>query len=61
MQRTHQNPKHSMSNGLLNIGNKFYHTLQNSWIWTFILQCVSFMRLKLWDIKLIMFKKLKIH
>ncbi len=26
---THQNPKHLMNNGLLNLGNKFCHTLQN--------------------------------
>jgi hypothetical protein len=39
---THQNPKYLMSDGLLNLGNKFYHALQNSWIWTFILQCVKF-------------------
>jgi hypothetical protein len=26
-----------MSDGLLNLGNKFYHALRNSWIWTFIL------------------------
>ncbi len=50
-----------MSDGLLNLGNKFYHTLQNSWIWTFILQCVNIMCLKLWDITWNMFKKLKIH
>ncbi len=50
-----------MSNELLNIGEKFYHTLQNSWIWIFILQCVSLMCLKLWDMESIMFKKLKIH
>ncbi len=48
--KTHQNPKYSMRNGLLNLGDKFCHTLQNSWIWTFILQCVSLMCLKLWDI-----------
>ncbi len=35
--------------------------LQNSWIWNFILQCVNFMCLKLWDIGWIMFKKLNIH
>jgi hypothetical protein len=48
--KTHQNLKYSMRNGLLNLGDKFCHTLQNSWIWIFILQCVSFMCLKLWDI-----------
>ncbi len=40
-----------MSNGFLNLGDKFCHALQNSWIWTFILQCVSLMCLKLCDIK----------
>ncbi len=39
-----------MNNGLLNLDNKFCHALQNSWIWTFVLQCVSLMCLKLWDI-----------
>ncbi len=50
-----------MSDGLLNLSNKFYHILQNSWIWILILQCVDIMCLKLWDIKWNMFKKLKIH
>ncbi len=37
----------SLLNGLLNLGNKFCHNLQNAWIWIFILQCVSFMCLEL--------------
>ncbi len=50
--KTHQNPYYLMSNGLLNLNDKFCKALalQNSWIWTFILQCVSLMCLKLWDI-----------
>jgi hypothetical protein len=48
--KTHQNPKYLTSNGLSNINDKFYHTLQNSWIWTFILQCVSLIYLENWDI-----------
>ncbi len=43
--------------GIFKIQNQF----QNSWIQTFILQCMSLMCLKLWDIRWIMFKKLKIH
>jgi hypothetical protein len=58
MQKTHQNPKYLMSNGLLNLDDKFYHTLQNSWIWTFILQWVNLMCLKLWNIEWIMCKEL---
>jgi hypothetical protein len=53
--KTHQSPKDLMNNGLLNFGVKFYHTLQNSWIWIFILQCVSLMCIKPWDIGWIMF------
>ncbi len=31
--KTHQNPKYLMSNiGLLNLDDKFYNILQNSWI-----------------------------
>ncbi len=41
--RTHQNPKNLTNSGLLNLCNKFCKALQNSWIWTFILQCISFM------------------
>ncbi len=40
-----------MNNGLLDLGDKFCHTLQNSCIWTFILQYVNLMYLKLWDIR----------
>ncbi len=32
----HQNLKYLMSNEPLNLSNKFCHTLQNSWIWIFI-------------------------
>jgi hypothetical protein len=35
--KTHQNPYYLMSNGLLNLDDKFCHALQNSWIWTCIL------------------------
>ncbi len=49
--KTHQNPKYLMSNDFLNLDNKLCHALQNSWIWTFILQCVNLMCLKLWDIE----------
>ncbi len=30
--KTHQNLKYLMNNGLLNLNDKFCHTLQNSWI-----------------------------
>jgi hypothetical protein len=30
--KTHQNPKYLMNNGLLNLNDKFYDALQNSWI-----------------------------
>jgi hypothetical protein len=50
-----------MSNGFLNCGDKFCHAFQNSWIWIFILQCVSLMCLKLLDIGWIIFLKLKKH
>jgi hypothetical protein len=46
----HKNPKYLMNNELLNFGNRFDNALQNSWIWTFILQHVSLMCLKFWDI-----------
>ncbi len=49
--KTHQNPKYLVSNGLFYLDNKFCHTLQDSWIWTFILQCVSLICLKLWDVR----------
>jgi len=57
----HQNPKYLMSNELLNLNNKLCHSLQNSWIWTFILQHVNLMCLTFWDIGGIMFNKLKTH
>jgi len=49
--KKNQNPTYLMNNGLLDLGDKFCHTLQNSWIWTFILQYVNLMYLKLWDIR----------
>ncbi len=49
--KTHQNLKYLMRNGLLNLDNKFCHALQNSWTWTFILQCVNLMCLTISDIK----------
>jgi hypothetical protein len=55
MQKKHQNLKYLMNNGHLNLSDKFCHTLQNSWIWIFIVQCVNLMCLKFWDIRLIMF------
>jgi hypothetical protein len=30
--KPHQSPKNLMNNGRLNLGVKFYHALQNSWI-----------------------------
>jgi hypothetical protein len=45
--KRNQNPTYLTSNGLLNLGGKFCHALQNSWIWIFILQFVGFMCLKL--------------
>jgi hypothetical protein len=48
--QTHHNPKYLMNNRILNLGDRLCHALQNSWIWTFILQCVGLMCLKLWDI-----------
>jgi hypothetical protein len=32
-----------------------------SWIWTFISQCVYAMYVKLWDIKYLKFRTLKVH
>ncbi len=45
----------------MNFWPHFLSHLPNSWIWTFILQCVILMCLKFWDIGWIMLKKLKIH
>ncbi len=44
--KAHQNLQYLMNNGLLNLSDKFCHTLQNSWIWISILQCVNLMCLK---------------
>ncbi len=60
MEKTHQDHGHSISNGLLNFGNNFCHAYKTH-EYGLLSYNVGPMYLKLCDLDLILFKKLKMH
>ncbi len=60
MKKTHQNHECSITNELDNLGEAVSQIIK-SWIWTFISQYVYAMYVKLWDIKYLKFRTLKVH